>query len=152
MACAPSGRPALLDDTAPESLDDREKQGQPLVSICLAHFNRPQELSEALESIKGLRYKNFEVVIVDDGSTNPEALAYLEEIEQQDHGFSLKVYSQPNLYLGASRNLAANHWVDWFMINSLAISWRAAGSLLAPVCRARSTTRSTRPARWGYQV
>ncbi|RLA01298.1 MAG: hypothetical protein DRQ45_06185 [Gammaproteobacteria bacterium] len=98
-----------LDNTAPESLDGREKQGQPLVSICLAHFNRPQELSEALESIKELRYKNFEVVIVDDGSTNPKALAYLEEVEQQNHGFPLKVYTQPNLYLGASRNLAASH-------------------------------------------
>jgi glycosyltransferase involved in cell wall biosynthesis len=98
-----------LENDAAESLDEREKQAQPLVSICLAHFNRPQELSEALESIKALHYKNFEVVIVDDGSTNREALAYLAHIEQQDHGFPLKVYAQPNLYLGASRNLAASH-------------------------------------------
>lgn len=107
--------PRLENDTA-ESLDDRDKQAQPLVSICLAHFNRPQELSEALESIKALRYKNFEVVIVDDGSTNHEALAYLEQIERLDHGFPLKVYSQPNLYLGASRNLAASHARGEYML------------------------------------
>ena len=106
----------VLENDAPESLDEREKQAQPLVSICLAHFNRPKELGEALESIKALHYKNFEVVIVDDGSTNPEALAYLEHLEQQDHGFTLKVYSQPNLYLGASRNLAASHARGEYML------------------------------------
>lgn len=107
---------SVLDNDAPESLDEREKQAQPLVSICLAHYNRPQELGEALDSIKALHYKNFEVVIVDDGSTSPEALAYLEHIEQQDHGFTLKVYSQPNLYLGASRNLAASHARGEYML------------------------------------
>lgn len=87
----------------------RGADSEPLVSICLAHFNRPRELGEALDSIKGLHYKNIEVIIVDDGSTSPEALACLAAIQKQDHGFPLQVYTQPNLYLGASRNLAASH-------------------------------------------
>lgn len=98
-----------LENTAADTLDERDRQSQPLVSICLAHYNRPLELGQALDSIKTLNYKNFEVIIVDDGSTDPNAVAGLEEIERQDHGFPLKVYTQPNLYLGASRNLAASH-------------------------------------------
>lgn len=100
--------PALCNERM-ESLHTRPKEAQPFVTICLAHFNRPQELSEALQSIKDLGYKNFEVVIVDDGSTNEQALAYLEAIQEEDFGFPLSVHSQPNLYLGASRNLAASH-------------------------------------------
>lgn len=98
---------ATTDSTAkPEA---RSAASEPLVSICLAHFNRPRELSEALDSIKGLHYKNIELIIVDDGSTNPGALAYLDEVQKQVHDFPLRVYTQPNLYLGASRNLAASH-------------------------------------------
>jgi glycosyltransferase involved in cell wall biosynthesis len=92
---------------------DREEatgtQAQPRISICLAHFNRPQELGEAIASIKALDYKNFELIIVDDGSTNQAALDYLENLQRQEFGFPVQILSQPNLYLGSSRNLAASH-------------------------------------------
>ncbi len=81
----------------------------PLVSICLAHFNRPTELSQAIESIKNLEYKNFELIIVDDGSTSPEAQAYLETLKTTDFHFPVRILTQPNLYIGASRNLAASN-------------------------------------------
>jgi glycosyltransferase involved in cell wall biosynthesis len=94
----------------------RRADSEPLVSICLAHFNRPRELSEALDSIKALTYRNIELIIVDDGSTSPAALACLDTIQQQAHGFPLQVYTQPNLYLGASRNLAASHAQGEFLL------------------------------------
>jgi len=98
-----------LPAAAPARPATSRADGGALVSICLAHFNRPRELGEALDSIKALSYRNIELIIVDDGSTSVEALSFLETIQTQDFGFPLQVHAQPNLYLGASRNLAARH-------------------------------------------
>lgn len=42
----------------------------PLVSIVINNFNYERYLSEAIESALNQRYKSFEVVVVDDGSTD----------------------------------------------------------------------------------
>ena len=80
-----------------------------LISICVAHYNRPVDLGKALDSISRQNYRNIEVIVVDDGSTLPEAIEYLRGLERMKYPFPIRVYYQPNLYLGASRNLAASH-------------------------------------------
>jgi glycosyltransferase involved in cell wall biosynthesis len=40
----------------------------PFVSIIVCTYNRPVELQRALQSIWDQDYKNFEVIVVDDGS------------------------------------------------------------------------------------
>ena len=42
-------------------------------------------------------------------ATTPPRWPTWRPSKEQDHGFPLRVYTQPNLYLGASRNLAASH-------------------------------------------
>lgn len=44
--------------------------GKPTVSVVIPTFNRAKVLVETLESISQQTYKNFEVLIVDDGSTD----------------------------------------------------------------------------------
>jgi len=88
----------------------------PKVSICLAHYNRPVELAQAIESIENLEYDNFELIIVDDGSSYSDALEFLETLKTRSYKFPLKVLSQPNLYLGASRNLAAKNAEGEFLL------------------------------------
>ena len=44
---------------------------QPLISILIPYYNADKFFLEALESIKNQSYKNYEVVIVDDGSKKP---------------------------------------------------------------------------------
>jgi len=82
---------------------------KPLVSVCIAHFNRPLELSQALDSVCRLTYPNLEIIVVDDGSTDPLALDYLRSLEDAALPWKIRVFTQPNLYLGASRNLAARN-------------------------------------------
>jgi glycosyltransferase involved in cell wall biosynthesis len=52
----------------------------PLISIVIPTFNRAELLREALESVYNQSYKNFQVIVVDDGSTDHTA-QMLEEYE-----------------------------------------------------------------------
>ena len=83
---------------------------QPLVSICMSHWNRPAYLRQAMASIEAQDYPNFEVVLVDDGSTSAEALRLMDELAAQfgKRGWQL-LRNEENRYPGAARNLAARH-------------------------------------------
>ena len=48
---------------------------RPLVSVCISYHNRPHYLAQALDSLRCQDYSCFEVLIVDDGSSDPVALA-----------------------------------------------------------------------------
>ncbi len=97
-----------------QKLDQRTKAAPPLdewpsVTVCITHFNRPSYLAEAIASILAQDYASFDVVVVDDGSTDPAALAYLDELESDFEERGWKVIRQENRYLGAARNAAAKH-------------------------------------------
>ncbi len=79
----------------------------PLVSVCLVHFNRPEFLAQALDSLRAQDYGNFEVVLVDDGSTRPEALKFLSDLDPEFKRRGWQIVRQANHYLGAARNTAA---------------------------------------------
>ncbi len=81
----------------------------PLVSVCLGHFNRPKELSQAIESLKNQTYNNYEVILVDDGSDKPDAIAYLDSLEEYFRSRNWQIIRQENLYTGATRNTGARH-------------------------------------------
>jgi glycosyltransferase involved in cell wall biosynthesis len=80
----------------------------PLVSICMSHWNRPVYLRQALAAIEAQDYPNYEVVLIDDGSTDPAALAVLDELEPvfAQRGWQL-LRNETNCYPGAARNRAA---------------------------------------------
>lgn len=79
-----------------------------LVSICMSHWNRPAYLRQALASIEAQDYAAYEVVLIDDGSTSPEAHALLAELEPRfaTRGWKL-LRNAENRYPGAARNRAA---------------------------------------------
>ncbi|NNE22790.1 MAG: glycosyltransferase, partial [Rhizobiales bacterium] len=86
-----------------------DKDPQPKVTVCVTHFNRRRLLQQALESIEAQTYPNIEVIVVDDGSTDTSAVAYLDEVEAKFADRGWRVIRQPNLYLGAARNTGARH-------------------------------------------
>ena len=81
----------------------------PKVSVCVCHFNRPRDLAQALASLRAQDYPEFEVVLVDDGSTDDDAVRYLASLEAEFRERGWQLIRQPNLYLGAARNNAARH-------------------------------------------
>ena len=81
----------------------------PLVTVCMPHFNRPILLRQAIASIIAQDYPQIEVIVVDDGSTDPLAQKTLADMEGElaERGWSL--LRQAHSSIGAARNLAARH-------------------------------------------
>lgn len=99
--------PLAKGETAMQRLAARADQ--PLVSVCMVHHNRPEFLEQALTSLRAQDYRNFEVVLVDDGSTAPAAVAKLDELEPEFAQRGWRIVRQENRYLGAARNTAARN-------------------------------------------
>lgn len=88
-----------------ETVFNKTESHMPLVSVCMAHYNRGALLNNAIESLEKQVYENVEIIIVDDGSTDPEALKVLDQIENNTaRRFPIKIIRQSNKYLGAVRN------------------------------------------------
>ncbi|MBD3789204.1 MAG: glycosyltransferase [Campylobacterales bacterium] len=75
----------------------------PLVSVLIPLYNANRYISECLDSIICQTYKNLEVIIIDDGSTD-NSLAIAREYETLHR--HIKVYSQQNSGASAARNKA----------------------------------------------
>jgi O-antigen biosynthesis protein len=98
-----------LKNPTPQQADHLMPEKQVLVSVCMTHFNRPQHLARAIESIRRQNYSNFEVILVDDGSTQDDAVHYLQQIEPEFLQRNWKLLRQENKSPGAARNRAARH-------------------------------------------
>lgn len=75
----------------------------PLFSVIIPTFNRVDLLKQTLESVWRQTFTDYEVIVVDDGSTDDTA-EYLSTISER-----LSTISQQNSGPGASRNNGAEH-------------------------------------------
>ncbi len=82
------------------------------VSVLMPAFNAERYISEAIESVLSQTHANFELIIVDDGSTD-DTLAVAESYAQKDR--RVKVISQPNMGIANTLNqaldLASDEWI-----------------------------------------
>lgn len=83
-----------------------------LVSVLLPVYNGEKYISEAVDSILKQTYENFELIIIDDGSTD-KTLSILKEYEKNDT--RIRLISRANKGLIASLNegaeLALGEWI-----------------------------------------
>lgn len=88
----------------------------PFISIILCHYNRPEFLRQAVDSLLQQDYENFEVVLADDGSTDVHALRLLKELEPVFGARGWRILRLTNGYAGAARNRAAKAAKgDWLL-------------------------------------
>jgi len=90
--------------------NDSGVPGRPLVTVVMIFLNTEKFLSEAIESVLAQQYKHWELMLVDDGSSDgsteiarayarryPDRVQYLEHPQHENRGMS------------ASRNLGVRH-------------------------------------------
>jgi glycosyltransferase involved in cell wall biosynthesis len=75
----------------------------PTVSVIIPTFNRWPLVGAAIKSVLAQSYGDFELIVVDDGSTDDTA----EQLAQW--GSRLLILKQPNRGVSAARNLAVRH-------------------------------------------
>lgn len=85
---------------------------EPMVSVVMSVYNGEKYLAEAIESVIVQSYRNFEFIIIDDGS-NDQSRKILESYARKDS--RLRIVSRENRGLAASLNeaisLAKGQWV-----------------------------------------
>jgi glycosyltransferase involved in cell wall biosynthesis len=77
--------------------------GTPLVSVIIPVYNGTTVLADALTSVRQQTYQNFEVIVVDDGSSD-SSHALAEKFATED--CRVKVLRQPNGGMSMARNTA----------------------------------------------
>ncbi len=86
---------------------------RPKYSIIVPVFNRPQEVEELLESLTKQTYTDFEVVLVEDGSTITSEKVF----EKYSAKLSVQYFFKPNSGPGPSRNFGFEHAAgDYFVV------------------------------------
>lgn len=81
-------------------------------SIIIPVYNRPDELDELLESLDKQTYRDFEVIVVEDGST-VDSRSIAEKYKQR---MNINYYYKPNSGPGQSRNYGAERSKGDFLL------------------------------------
>lgn len=81
-------------------------------SVIIPVYNRPDEVDELLQSLTTQHFKDFEVVVVEDGSTVPCKEVVDKYLEKLD----IKYFSKPNSGPGQTRNYGAERSQGEYLI------------------------------------
>lgn len=73
---------------------------KPLVSVIIPCFNYGQYINEAINSVLKQTFQNFEIIVVNDGSTDVNTIKVLSNIKHPQ----IKIINQSNKKLPAARN------------------------------------------------
>lgn len=73
----------------------KEEEALPLVSILVPCYNEEKVIKASLESLMRLSYPRYEIIVIDDGSTD-ETYLIAKNMEYSDGQKSLKAYTKPN--------------------------------------------------------
>ncbi|TDV61900.1 glycosyltransferase [Pseudomonas sp. LP_7_YM] len=97
-----------MDDSARWRINEeiRKWKSKPLISIIMPVYNPPLSmLREAVNSISSQLYKDWELCIADDASSDPEVTAYLKSLQKQDRRFKV-VFRKENGHISNASNSA----------------------------------------------
>lgn len=75
---------------------------RPLVSVVIPYYNRADTIDETLDSLRDQTFQNFEIILVDDGSTDPASVQKLDEIRKS--GLHAQIIHQENQGVATARN------------------------------------------------
>ena len=77
----------------------------PLISVIIPTYNRTQQTIAAIESVLAQTYPNFEIIVVDDGSTDGSGEVIQRFVSQSTNGnHQIFILGQPNQGASVARN------------------------------------------------
>ncbi len=82
-----------------------EASAAPRVSVVIPCYNLGAYVTEAVDSVLAQTYQDFEILIVDDGSTDPATISVLDALDRP----KTTVFRTPNRGLAAARNFLVGH-------------------------------------------
>ncbi len=82
------------------------EKGNELLSVVVPYFNMGQYVEETIKSIYAADYNHIEIIVVNDGSTDPESITTIFRLQEQ-YGF--KLITQRNGGLADARNTGVKH-------------------------------------------
>ena len=96
--------------------DDIPDEGRwPLVSAVIPAFNPEEYLLGAVASVERQTYRNWQCIIVDDGTNDPAGQAILKSIEARDDS-RIRVVRQENRGLAGARNTGFREAAGQFVV------------------------------------
>src|SRR4030081_1250241 len=84
--------------------ESSEKDLNPPVSVVIPCYNHGRYIREAIESVEQCDSRLYEIIIVNDGSTDPQTQGVMVQLEREGY----HVISQENQGLAVSRNNGIN--------------------------------------------
>ena len=82
---------------------------QPLISVCVASYNHAEFLPGMLDSVLNQSFREFEIIIADDGSTD-DSVAVLEDYSNAHDNLSIVFHpGRVNRGISATTNLAVSY-------------------------------------------
>lgn len=72
-----------------------------LLSIVIPYYNMGKWIQETLDSLISVNYTNYEIILINDGSTDEESIKKLEELKDK---YPVKIISKNNGGLASARN------------------------------------------------
>ena len=81
-------------------------------SIIIPLYNRPAEIDELLESLTKQSFKDFEVIVVEDGSTETSE----DVVRKYQKSLSVRYFQKPNEGPGPTRNYGAERAKEEYFV------------------------------------
>lgn len=103
MAGVIEGHRAGMEPIVPDA-----KAG-PRVSIIIPFYNLAHTIDQTLASVRAQTLADYEVLVVDDGSTQPQSQQAIDRLENEFDGKQWRVLRKANGGLGSARNFGIAH-------------------------------------------
>lgn len=81
----------------------------PRVSIIIPFYNLAHTIDQTLASVRAQTFADYEVLVVDDGSTQPQSQQAIDRLEREFEGQTWRVLRKANGGLGSARNFGIAH-------------------------------------------
>ena len=93
-----------------------ENDPKPTVSICIPYYNYGKYLPSLCQALTKTKYENIEVVVVNDGSTDPASRKVFDKEKEKYESRGWLFLSKENEGIGATRNYAARYAKGEYLI------------------------------------